>query len=258
MNDTRGPRCPTGRPCGGALNMPRRGGQHGGTILGIVLGILFGLAVAVAVALYVGKVPVPFTSHNQPRTADQDAAEAERNRNWDPNSPLGGRNSGVRQPSVSGTVGGASAPAEDEAPMPPPPSLVPDAPDTDTAQVPPTPPKPPPTSEKPVATPTPKPSDDPLGDLLRERAGRAANTNSGDPFTYYVQAGAFRAVADADAQRARLSLLGIQARVTEREQAGRTVYRVRVGPFDNKDAADRAKAQLDGNNVDSALVRVQR
>jgi len=33
---------------------------------------------------------------------------------------------------------------------------------------------------------------------------------------------------------------------------------VRVGPFDNKDSADKAKAQLDNNSVDSALVRVQR
>jgi cell division protein FtsN len=230
------------------LSAPRHA-QHGGTILGVILGILFGLAVAVAVALYVGKVPVPFTNHNQPRTPAQDAEEAERNRNWDPNSPLGGRGSGVRQPSVTGTIGGASAPAEDDpTSMPPAPVLVPDS---DTAQV----PTPPASKEKPS---TPKPSEDPLGDLLRERAGRAANTNSGDPFTYYVQAGAFRAAADAEAQRARLSLLGIQARVTEREQAGRTVYRVRVGPFDNKDAADRAKAQLDSSNVESALVRVQR
>ena len=79
-----------------------------------------------------------------------------------------------------------------------------------------------------------------------------------DPFTYFVQAGAFRTSDDADAQRARLSLMGVEARVTEREQAGRTVYRVRVGPFQNKDAADRVKGRLDGNGFDSALVRVQR
>ncbi|ARU06457.1 hypothetical protein CCO03_18930 [Comamonas serinivorans] len=235
------------------MTLQTRQSQHGGTILGIILGILFGLAVAVAVALYVGKVPVPFTNHNQPRTADQDAAEAERNRNWDPNSPLGSRGTGVRQPSVTGAVGGALVPPADDnvatTTLPPPqPSLVPDS---DT-----TPPPPKPPASKPA--PSAKPSDDPLGDLLRERAGTAANARSGDPFTYYVQAGAFRSSTDADAQRARLGMLGIQARVTEREQAGRTVYRVRVGPFDNKEAADRAKAQLDNNSVDSALVRVQR
>jgi cell division protein FtsN len=46
--------------------------------------------------------------------------------------------------------------------------------------------------------------------------------------------------------------------MTEREQAGRTVYRVRLGPFEKKDDADAAKARLDGAGVDAALVRVQR
>lgn len=237
----------------------RRTKEFGGTILGIVLGILFGLAVAVAVALYVGKVPVPFTSHNQPRSAEQDAAELERNRNWDPNAPLSGGGTGGagRPPAAAGDVGGVRPPAQPTEPVapvaPPAPVLVPEAPAVTPAE----PPKS--AASKPQTTPPSKPSSsDPVGDLLRERAGRAASSDSADPFTYYVQAGAFRAAADAEAQRARLSLLGIQSRVTEREQAGRTVYRVRIGPFDQKDAADRAKAQLDSNSVDAALVRVQR
>ena len=73
-----------------------------------------------------------------------------------------------------------------------------------------------------------------------------------------MQAGAFRTPEDAEGQRARLSLIGVEARVTEREQAGRTVYRVRVGPFQNKDAADRVKERLAGNGLDAALVRVAR
>ena len=40
------------------------------------------------------------------------------------------------------------------------------------------------------------------------------------------------------AQRAKLTLLGLDARVTEREQSGRTVYRVRVGPFDAREPAE--------------------
>jgi cell division protein FtsN len=35
-------------------------------------------------------------------------------------------------------------------------------------------------------------------------------------------------------------MMGV-ARVSEREQAGRTVYRVRVGPFQNRDAAERSR-----------------
>ncbi|CAA2101061.1 Cell division protein FtsN [Variovorax paradoxus] len=122
------------------------------------------------------------------------------------------------------------------------------------------------------------PSNDPLGDLARARSGsvsgnsgatttasaapsansNAAASSGADPFMYFVQAGAFRTTDDAEAQRAKLSLMGVEAKVTEREQAGRTVYRVRAGPFNKKDDADRLKDRLDGGGMESALVRVQR
>jgi cell division protein FtsN len=79
-----------------------------------------------------------------------------------------------------------------------------------------------------------------------------------DPFTYFVQAGAYAHPEDAEQQRARLAMLGLQARLTEREQGGRTVYRVRVGPFDRKEEADATKERLGGAGVDAALVRVQK
>nr|MDQ2736046.1 hypothetical protein [Pseudomonadota bacterium] len=59
--------------------------QRGGFIIGLVVGLLIGLAIALGVALYVTKAPNPFVNKVQPRPAGQDAAEAERNRNWDPN-----------------------------------------------------------------------------------------------------------------------------------------------------------------------------
>ena len=62
----------------------------------------------------------------------------------------------------------------------------------------------------------------------------------------------------SEQQRARLVLLGVQAKVSEREQSGRTVYRVRLGPFDHKEDADAAKLRLDNNSIETALVRVQR
>jgi cell division protein FtsN len=114
-----------------------------------------------------------------------------------------------------------------------------------------------------VPTPTIKPgSADPLGDLARAKtagAGAAGSTAAGaDPFTYSVQAGAYRTPEDAETQRAKLAMLGFDAKISEREQSGHTVYRVRIGPFDKKDEAEKAKERLDGSGVDTALVRVQR
>jgi cell division protein FtsN len=95
---------------------------------------------------------------------------------------------------------------------------------------------------------------DPLGDLAK---ARSAGT-SAEPFMYFVQVGAFRTVEDAETQRAKLSLSGVEAKVSEREQSGRAVFRVRVGPFDKKEDADKTKERLDANGLEAALVRVQR
>ena len=73
-----------------------------------------------------------------------------------------------------------------------------------------------------------------------------------------MQAGAFRDPADADAQKARLSLQGLSARVSTRDQAGRAVHRVRLGPFNTKAEADRVRARLESNGMEAALVRVER
>ena len=96
-----------------------------------------------------------------------------------------------------------------------------------------------------------KKTDDPLGDLARAKAGA-------DPFVYFVQAGAYRSEPEAQAQKAKLALKGMASAVSEREQDGSTVYRVRLGPFDSKDDAEGTKKKLDSAKIESALVRVQR
>ncbi len=75
---------------------------------------------------------------------------------------------------------------------------------------------------------------------------------------YFVQAGAYSRTEDAEQQRAKLAMLGIESRITEREQGGRMVYRVRVGPFDRREDAERSKEKLGTSGVDTALVAVQK
>jgi cell division protein FtsN len=215
--------------------------QRGGTIVGFILGMIVGLGAALAVAVYVTKVPVPFLNKNGPRAPEQDAAEAQRNKNWDPNAPLYGKN--PARPAAPASA--PQAPASSTAAAPAPAPAVTAAPAAPTA-----------------AARRPAQSADPLGDLARAKAAAAppppAPTTGADPFDYFIQAGAFRTQQDADAQRAKLAMLGWEARVSEREQNGRTVFRVRVGPFAKRDDAESLKEKLDGAGVDSALVRVQR
>ena len=75
---------------------------------------------------------------------------------------------------------------------------------------------------------------------------------------FFVQVGAFRTPEDAQAQRARLMLMGLDAKTSEREQSGRTVYRVRLGPYERQGDAEKMKSGLESNGLDAALVRVQR
>ena len=236
---------------------PRAGGhQSGGTFLGLLLGVLFGLAAALAMAIYVAKVPVPLITKSATRSNGQDAAEAEKNKDWDPNAALRGK-SGARPAAPGAAASGSVAPAPAPAPIPAPTEVARPAPDSKPAEARTADTRPPAVTARPAPA---RSSNDPLGDLAAARAGAtpAAPAAATDPFAYFVQAGAFRTPEDADAQRARLSLMGVEARVSEREQAGRTVFRVRVGPFQNKDAADRVKQRLDGDGFDAALVRVQK
>ena len=193
--------------------------QAGGTVLGFIIGLLVGLAVALAVAVYVTKVPISFVNRGQTRSPDQDASENRKNKDWDPNAPLYGKNPAKPAPAASAAASAAVPPvviSKNEL--------------------------------KPAV------SADPLGDLAKISAAEGG----AEPFRYFVQVGAFRSAEDAESHRAKLSLSGIEAKVSEREQAGRAVFRVRVGPFDKKDEADKAKERLDKTGLETALVRVQR
>jgi cell division protein FtsN len=204
--------------------------ERGGTFLGFVIGVVVGLGAALAVAVFVTKVPIQFMNKGQSRSAEQDAAEAKKNKDWDPNAPLYGKNPAKATPPAV-----AVAPA-DTAPAVAAPAAVAK---TDTKPA-------------PKAEPAPAVAADPLGDLAK------AKMASTEPFSYFVQVGAFRTLPDAEGQRAKLSLSGVETKISEREQSGAMVYRVRVGPFDKKDEAERAKEKLESSGIETALVRVQR
>jgi len=217
-----------------------RAAQRGGFVMGLIVGLLVGLALALAVALYVTKAPVPFVNKVQQRTPEQDAAEVERNKNWDPNAPLASK---PAAPRPAASVPAGIPPGIN--PVPPP-------------GITPVPPRP----ASAVADPA-RPQRDPAAILSgRESAPIAIAPQSAkpgvDPFVYFVQVGAFSKPEDAEAQRAKLAMLGYAAKVTEREQSGRMMYRVRLGPYPVRDEAEAAQNKLQSGGETAALVRVER
>ena len=229
--------------------------QKGGTGLGFVLGLLVGLAGALAVAVYVTKVPVPLVDRGLGRKPAQDAQEQERNRDWNPNAGLASKTVPAVTPAEPAVVSPAPAPVPVPAPAPTP------------APAPPPPPPAVPVAEpaKPAPAPVPTPvpaakpvAKDPMGELIKSREAVSAATAEADSYHYFVQAGAFQSPAEAETQRAKLAMLGFDPRVSEREQAGQLIHRVRLGPYRSKAEAEHAQEQLANQGVKVALIRVQR
>jgi cell division protein FtsN len=208
-----------------------RAAQGGGFVLGLIVGLLIGLALALGVALYISKVPAPFVDKANHRTPEQDAAEAQKLKDWDPNAGLVGKP--VPRPSMSAAseVDAAALPASAASRALP---------------------------ARPELTP-PRSARDP-GAILSGQASPPppVAVPGTDPFVYFVQAGAFSNAGDAEQQRAKLALQGLVAKITEREQGGRTVYRVRLGPFDHREEAETAQERLKAAGSESSLVRLER
>ncbi len=223
--------------------------QQGGTLAGLIVGLIIGLLVAVGVAMTIMKTPLPFVDKLGKQA--QPAGEL-----GDPNKTLPG---GARERRER---------MDDEA-----------APATPSTPAMPVEPPPAPAGKKaaepfPPAPPAAAPGKDNApasGTARTDKAAPATGTSNavapltpagppaasgGDAFTYYLQAGAFRELQDAEATKARLAMMGVAATIAERKSEIGTLYRVRVGPFAEVDAMNRARVRLSDNGVDAAVVRV--
>lgn len=78
-----------------------------------------------------------------------------------------------------------------------------------------------------------------------------------DGSRYLLQAGAFKSPDDADAMRARLALMGYDAKIFPREQDGTTLYRVRLGPYGNIEDVNRMRKAMAQNGIDAQLIKVR-
>ena len=225
--------------------------QRGGTLMGFILGLVIGLGVALAVAVYVTKVPTPFSNKNQTRTSDQEAKENEKNKDWNPNSVLQAKPP-AEVPGAAGKP--ATEPGAEKAATPnatPNTTAAPNAPAPAAA----------PAKADAKAEPRPAVTADPLMDLAKAKSALSTPADAApgaDPFEYVIQVGAFRTNADADSQKAKLAAMGLDAKVSERDQAGRSVFRVRLGPFADKAAAEKVRIRLESSGIENTLVRVQR
>lgn len=221
--------------------------QWGGTFLGIVLGLIVGLAIAVVVALYITKAPTPFVEKTPPRPeANSPAAQSP-----DPNKALQSRS----------PLPASVTPPQAAAPAAPPASAV-----ANPAL--PAPPASPAQNAQSARPGKPSPEDILNGRVadndkhardipqVKSPTTPVPSAAADDSRTgYYLQIGAYKSARDAEQQRASLALQGLEAKVTQRDANGLTLYRVRLGPYARFDDMNRARQRLADAGVDAAVIR---
>jgi cell division protein FtsN len=209
--------------------------QRGSTLTGIIIGLIIGLGIAVAVALVITKGASPFTdrSNKMGRPADLEPSQAN-----DPNKPLYGTRTPVRETPKPAPSAPAPAPAA--------PAAAPVDADPLGAAI--------AGMQEPRRAPAPAPTPAPVNTVAAAPAAAAVT----DGYIYYLQAGAFREMSDAENTRAKLALLGFEAAITDRSTDSGVLHRVRVGPYTQVEAVNRARAKLLDSGIDVAIVRNQR
>ncbi|PLY41656.1 cell division protein [Janthinobacterium sp. ROICE36] len=215
--------------------------QQGNTLVGIIIGLVIGLGIAVVVALVITKGASPFTdkSGKAGKSAEPTAGQIS-----DPNKPMYGNKEAAKEAARDFSkepreIVTPTQPATQQPKAPPPDALqeligsLKDKPSPKT----------------PAAAPAPQAKAD-----VKEAKADAAS----DKWIYYLQAGAFHDMSDAESTRGKLALLGFEAAISDRSTDAGVLHRVRIGPFNQLEAMNRARTKLSENGIDVAVVRNQK
>ncbi len=228
----------------------------GGLVAGILIGLIVGVAVAVGLAMYLNRSATPF-SNLEKLDRKNGQASAPSTELLEPGTKIADVTaSAPAAPAASATTGSAKL---DELPPVPPP-MPPEA-----------------TPAKPAKSPPAQSNagqqagkDEQRFDFYKILPGQAdavpgdAKQAGKEPSSansakkVYLQLGAFQNENEADNLKAKLALLGVEAKIQSVNVPDKgLVHRVRVGPLSRQDDIDRVKAQLKQDGINATLVRAE-
>ena len=108
----------------------------------------------------------------------------------------------------------------------------------------------------------PSSSTDPIADIATGKsaadAAASAKTDAKTEVVFFVQTGAFASQSEADAQKASLAMQGMQSQISEGLIDGKSVWRVRIGPFANVDDSGIVRSKLTGMGIKPAVIKVNK
>ncbi|WP_059284836.1 MULTISPECIES: SPOR domain-containing protein [Aquitalea] len=237
---------------GRARTSSKSGG--GGMVAGIVIGLIVGVAVAVGLAMYLNRSATPFSNLEKLDHKNTSAAASA------PSTEL--LEPGTKIADVQPAAPVASAPAKVEvAPAPPMP-----------VELPPPAATPPAAKSKPAAPAANSSKDEQRFDFYKILPGQVdavpadgkANGKDKEPSAatpakkVYLQLGSFQNENEADNLKAKLALLGVEAKIQSVSLADKgMVHRVRVGPLSKQEDVDRIRSQLKQDGINAAVVKAE-
>jgi cell division protein FtsN len=202
-------------------------------LLGVIIGLLLGVVISLAVALWLNRLSNPFVEKGKTVEPVSKIAPAQ------PAPPADAAKKAEQD--AKGKAPEKATPKSAERPRFEFYQILPGEKEVTDKEAKAAPSKPSPQGAPP---PPPKPGSSPS----------SPKPHSGE--IYWLQAGAFAEEKEADNLRARIALTGLEATVRPVNIPDKgTLYRVRLGPYQNLDDANRNKAVLSQNGVGAAIIR---
>ena len=202
-------------------------------LLGMIIGLLLGIVISLAVALWLNRLSNPFVDKNRPVEPVAKIGSAQ------PSPPADAAK--AAEQAAKGKL-----PAAPEKPA----AKGAERPRFEFYQILPGDKE---VSDKEVKAAVPKPS--PSGAPPKAGSSPASpKPHSGE--VYWLQAGAFSEEREADNLKAKIALTGLEAAVRPVNIPDKgTLFRVRLGPYQSLDDANRIKTTLSQNGVGAAIIR---
>jgi cell division protein FtsN len=206
-------------------------------LLGMIIGLLLGIVISLAVALWLNRLSNPFV---------------QKNRQVEPLPRMGAAQNpapdATAKPGASAAPGASAdnkAAAKGDRPRFEFYQILPGEKDSAQGTAKATPPaQPAPSAAPPKVVEAPRPGSSPA----------TPKPHAGD--NYWLQAGAFSDEKEADNLRAKIALTGLEASLQPVSTPAKgKLYRVRLGPYQSLDDANRIKAALSQNGVAAAIIR---
>ena len=202
------------------LQSPIRVGPHrcrGGTLLGVLIGFVLGLGVAAVLAFVLTRIPNPFDGRSGKSAPD------------------------VVRPQLS-SIERDAPPKSGERPRFDFAKILPGTEDRRATK-----------DDSAAASKSAPPADKAPVAVIQASSQMVDRAASG---RYFLQAGAFQNAADAEDQRAKLALMGIEATMQTVEIPERgTLNRVRLGPYTSVDEMNQVKTELLKRGVSTAVIK---